>query len=278
MKYPHTIVGNLDLVKISYDNFLVRKNRTVRIWTPTTYSEEEEPFDVIYMFDGSNLFDEATAFVHKEWQIDETIESLKGEIRPCVVVGIDASNDRISELFPRFSKKAIDHFAYKSDFMFDYLVNYVIPYVEEHYNVKKDRLHRSIGGSSMGGLMALEAAISYNEIFSKVYAFSPAFPLYRYGYTEMKGGTGGTNNDEAYEFVIRHLTSKKALNKTKIALCSGGIGYEKNYYRYVKNIKPRLVELGYDEDKILILQDKKYNHCEDQWAHFFIESYKFLQG
>ncbi|MDY5455114.1 MAG: alpha/beta hydrolase-fold protein, partial [Bacilli bacterium] len=83
----------MDLVKISYDNFLVRKNRTVRIWTPTSYSEEEEPFDVIYMFDGSNLFDEATAFVHKEWQIDETIESLKGEIRPCVVVGIDASND-----------------------------------------------------------------------------------------------------------------------------------------------------------------------------------------
>ena len=96
MKYPHTIVGNLDLVKIFYDNFLVRKNRTVRIWTPTSYSEEEEPFDVIYMFDGSNLFDEATAFVHKEWQIDETIESLKDEIRPCVVVGIDASNDSIS--------------------------------------------------------------------------------------------------------------------------------------------------------------------------------------
>ena len=86
------------------------------------------------------------------------------------------------------------------------------------------------------------------------------------------------NNEFISFVVIKHLTSKKALNKTKIALCSGGIGYEKNYYRYVKNIKPRLVELGYDEDKILILQDKKYNHCEDQWAHFFIESYKFLQG
>ncbi|MCE2594385.1 effector binding domain-containing protein [Motilimonas cestriensis] len=53
----------------------------------------------------------------------------------------------------------------------DYILKDVIPYVEANYRTNQQR---GIAGSSMGGYGALNFAINYPELFSGVYAMSPA--------------------------------------------------------------------------------------------------------
>lgn len=278
-KSCHTVVGKLDVVKLYNGNFLVHKNRKIRIWTPIDYDKDaKKPYDVIFMFDGQNLFDDATSFVG-EWHIDEAIEGIEEEdhIRPSIVVGIDASADRLSEYLPSFSRIAIGNLGYKGDDTLKYLIESVIPYVEENYNVGKTRLFRSLGGSSMGGLMTLAGAISYPDIFSKLYAFSIAFPIFKYGLKEESPVSKGIGNDAALSFVIKCFCNQKMLNKFKIAICSGGQGIEEAYYPYVRMIKNRLISTGWKEKNIATFQNRDFEHNEFQWSTFFPEAYRFMK-
>lgn len=53
----------------------------------------------------------------------------------------------------------------------DYIIKDVIPYIEANYRTNQQR---GIAGGSMGGYGALKFAINYPELFSGVYAMSPA--------------------------------------------------------------------------------------------------------
>src|SRR6266516_4485372 len=64
--------------------------RRVMVWLPTGYQAHGPKYAVLYMHDGQNLFDKATAGYGMEWQIDETLDRLiRGKkVRPTIVVGI----------------------------------------------------------------------------------------------------------------------------------------------------------------------------------------------
>ena len=51
--------------------------RTRRVWVylPPGYESSTDRYPVLYMHDGQNVFDDATAFAG-EWGIDETLDSL----------------------------------------------------------------------------------------------------------------------------------------------------------------------------------------------------------
>ena len=94
------VVGNLDI----YENFESKhvEARPVRVWTPSDYNPEQK-YDVIYMHDGQNLFDSSITWNHQEWGVDECMSRLiaDGEIRPCIVVGMDnISEIRYEEYYP----------------------------------------------------------------------------------------------------------------------------------------------------------------------------------
>jgi hypothetical protein len=274
----HTVVGHLRIVKIRNENFLVQKNRKIRIWTPDSYDKKAKtPYNVIYMFDAQNLFDEATSFAG-EWHIDEAIDGIEYEdhIRPSIVVGLDNSSDRMSEYLPKFSRVAINEFGYKGATTLKFLVEQVIPFIEENYNVGKTRGFRSLGGSSMGGLMALAGAIFYPKEFSKIYAFSNAFPVFKYGEGETNPVEGGIGDDSAFNFVVRELSKPQMINRFRLALSSGGQGIESNYWAYVPELKRRLVLNGWDANNIASFQDANLEHNEYQWSHFFPEAYRFM--
>jgi esterase/lipase superfamily enzyme len=274
----HTVVGHLKIVKIRDEDFLVQKNRKIRIWTPDSYDKDaSRPYNVIYMFDGQNLFDDATSF-SGEWHIDEAIDGIEYEdhLRPSIVVGLDNSADRMSEYLPKFSRYAISEYAYKAGTTFLFLVNQVIPYIEANYNVGKTRAFRSIGGSSMGGLMALAGGIYYPKVFSRIYAFSNAFAIFKFGKNENTPIDGGVGNDSAFDFVIRQYCAPQMINRFKIALTSGGTGIEANYYDYVTMMHDRLIRGGWKESNIAVFQDRSLEHNEYQWSRFFPEAYRFM--
>jgi enterochelin esterase-like enzyme len=82
--------------------------RKVVVWLPSSYSPKGSRHAVLYMHDGQNLFDKATAGYGMEWQIDETLDRLIRErkVRPTIVVGIWNTPKRLREYVP---SKAFEH-------------------------------------------------------------------------------------------------------------------------------------------------------------------------
>jgi enterochelin esterase-like enzyme len=52
------------------------------------------------------------------------------------------------------------------------IVNYVVPYIDSHYNTQPDRLHRSISGISHGAAIAVRAAFQPPSMFGRVAVLS----------------------------------------------------------------------------------------------------------
>ena len=143
--------------------------RTLRVLLPPGYDAPENRdrrYPVLYLNDGQNLFDAATStFTGREWRVDETVRELTaaGRIPPIVVVGIDHAGrrERFHEYFPW-----VDAFLDPPDpdphgaRYPAFLVDEVIPFVEARYRVDRDPEQRGVGGSSAGGLAAINAVIS----------------------------------------------------------------------------------------------------------------------
>ena len=86
----------------------------LRVWLPPRYDAPDNTsrhYPVLYLNDGQNLFDRATAFAGVEWQVDETADRLIRQevIPPLIIVGIDnAQSDRIKEYLPYRSFPSAD--------------------------------------------------------------------------------------------------------------------------------------------------------------------------
>src|SRR5438477_10739802 len=65
--------------------------RDLIVYLPPGYEEHaERRYPVLYLQDGQNLFDAATAFAGQEWRADESADRLteEGIIEPLIIVGI----------------------------------------------------------------------------------------------------------------------------------------------------------------------------------------------
>jgi len=170
----------------------LHRRRKLRIYLPKSYFESNQSYPVIYMHDGHNLFYKKDASYKKSWNVHETLERLSIENRgfECIVVGIDGNSKTLGEsrvieysLFKSYKKN--NHYTCKKRFKraglggegkayLEYIIGELIPYIEDHYRVKKGYENRAMIGSSMGGLISLFAAILYPNHFSKIGAFSTA--------------------------------------------------------------------------------------------------------
>jgi hypothetical protein len=86
-KRKSTVTKGVSYVPTSIEMTQLGRKRTIRMYFPPDYSSGKR-FPVIYMHDGQNLFDDATAFCG-EWKVDEILDSLYKYNRfSCIVVGI----------------------------------------------------------------------------------------------------------------------------------------------------------------------------------------------
>ena len=164
--------------------------RNVTVWLPADYDPKGEPYAVLYMHDGQNLFDRRTSSYDKEWGVDEAVTKLvaEGKMRPAIVVGIWSTDRRLREYVPA---KAFDRLppAYMdrvkglyggsplSDEYLRFLVEELKPFIDRSFNVRRDRRNTAIMGSSMGGLISLYAISEYPEVFGSAGMVSTHWPL-----------------------------------------------------------------------------------------------------
>ena len=151
---------------------LARK-RQIRLYLPPGYATSNKRYPVLYMHDGQNLFDDASAYAG-EWKVDETLTALSKEGKlELIVVGIDNGGEkRMTELNawdnPEFG--AGEGRAYT-----DFIVKTLKPLVDARYRTLPGRADTAIMGSSMGGLASQYAITQYPQVFGKAGVFSPAY-------------------------------------------------------------------------------------------------------
>ena len=150
------------------------KNRPLHIWLPEGYSDTEARYPVMYFFDGHNLFSNADATYGKSWGLKEFLESWGKDI---IIVGIECGHEgyeRLSEYLPYPATGPFGQFEPWGERTMDWIVNVLKPVIDAEYRTIPFRECTAIGGSSMGGMMSLYAAVHYNRWFSKAACVSTA--------------------------------------------------------------------------------------------------------
>lgn len=132
-------------------------------------------YPVLYLQDGQNLFDPATAFGGEDWQADLTADQLirRGAIQPLILVGIyNTGVRRISEYTPtrdpRLKKGG------KAERYAQMLAREIKPFIDSEYRTVKSSSSTGVGGSSLGALTALTVGLRYPGVFGRLALISPS--------------------------------------------------------------------------------------------------------
>jgi enterochelin esterase-like enzyme len=165
--------------------------RRIVVWLPPGYRADGAKYAVLYMHDGQNLFDKATAGYGMEWEIDEHLSKLivDKKVRPTIVVGIWNTPKRLQEYVPskafnglppeyREKVRALYGGDPLSDGYLKFIVRELRPMIDRRFNVKTDRANTVIMGSSMGSLISLYAIDEYPQIFGGAGMMSTHWPLF----------------------------------------------------------------------------------------------------
>lgn len=149
--------------------------RDVIVYLPPGYRESGQHYPVLYMQDGQNLFDPATAFYNQSWQMSEVMDPLirSRQIAPLLIVGVyNTGETRIDEYTPtRDQRMGRGGLARLYGRM---LVDHLKPMIDATYRTLPERERTGLGGSSLGGLVTLAVGLRYPTMFGKLAVMSPS--------------------------------------------------------------------------------------------------------
>lgn len=221
----HTASVQVSILDSAFVFPQLNTKRRIWIYLPTDYYKSKKKYAVLYMHDGQNLFDAATAG-YGEWGIDECLDSLfaKGK-KECIVIGIDNSSlRRMNEYNPNDDKKFGKG---EGNLYIDFLVNTLKPFIDSHYRTLPDKENTFIAGSSMGGLISFYAVLKYPKVFGGAGVFSPSFWIAPGLDNELKNNAaninsklffyvGGKEGETMVHDMQRIESELKALSKSKM--------------------------------------------------------------
>jgi predicted alpha/beta superfamily hydrolase len=175
--YPHfvTVKGTVKQLFSAFHSTLLGNDRVVWVYLPPSYDENPRAtFPVAYMHDGRNLFDPQLAFGGNEWKVDETLDGAAedGTIRELIVIGPEATSDRIYEYTP--TSDPAEGKSGGGDLYLRMLVEELKPQVDAQLRTQPGRATTAVIGSSLGGLISVYAGVKHPDTFGLVGALSPS--------------------------------------------------------------------------------------------------------
>lgn len=255
--------GHLDVFTLASTNLDTR--RAIRVWLPDDYFQPENAdkrFPVMYMHDGQNLFDAATSF-SGEWTLDETASLLAARrvIEPIIVVGIDnGGSRRAAEYNPPYT--AFDDKPNIADRYVDFLVDELMPLVNERYRTRTGPLNTGIGGSSYGGNVSLFALMHRPEVFGRALIESPAVIAHDGAILDAMEDFGGRWPVRLFVAVGTRET--------------GDPNRDKAYVAAVERIHEILTNQGLDNQALRLVIEEDARHNEEAWARRLPDALAFL--
>jgi predicted alpha/beta superfamily hydrolase len=134
-------------------NSIVLSGRRLTISMPES---TPAPANLLIFHDGQNL---------AAWRVVETVDALTaaGAIAPTLVVAIDHVGER-----------RIREFGYGAAGYARFVARDVVPFARDRYGAGASRANTWMCGSSMGGLVTLQTAARYPDIFGRLFVLSPS--------------------------------------------------------------------------------------------------------
>lgn len=263
---PPEVAGELRIHEFRSEIF--RNQRFLRVWLPPGYNDpgnQEHNYPVLYLNDGQNLFQPNTAFGGVDWQVDETADRMirEGIVPPMIVVGIDnTGTERLREyspyrmMRPRLWRPMGKRFP-------DFLTEEVMPFIEQRYRIAPEAKNTGVGGSSMGGAIALYTAIKRPGVFGRVLIESPSLFI---------------GNQKLLRLSQR---AKRWPERMYLAVGTRESGDEGVDRRAVENVRVvenvlRTAGLGPNRLRVNIVEGAR--HSEGEWAKRFPDALAFLFG
>lgn len=151
------VLGRLEYWKRVPSKYL-NTPRNVEIWLPPGYDENPtNRYAVLYMHDGQNLFDPRLANTGVDWGVDEAIvRGMKSnQLPPLIVVGIWCTDQRLYEYSPWHQGTNYARF----------LIEELMPKVNETFRTRTGPQHTAVMGSSMGGLISFWLCWQHPDVF-----------------------------------------------------------------------------------------------------------------
>ncbi len=172
----HTLVGTIRFLRGVPSRHLPRPRDAI-VWLPPGYdTHPQRRYPVLYMHDGQNLMDAATAY-SGEWRVDETAQQLvqAGEVEPLIIVGVYNSEERFAEYT---HVKDTGEFAHLggggADAYGRFLVEELKPLVDRTFRTRRGPKDTGLAGSSLGGLVTMYLGLKYPNTFRRLGVVSPS--------------------------------------------------------------------------------------------------------
>lgn len=170
---PHTATSNVQILDENYYIPQLDRHRRIWLYLPTDYLTSTKRYPVLYMQDGQNLFDTYYSFAG-EWKVDESMNELFDNADyGAIVVGIDNGGaNRTDEYCPYVNPS---YGGGHGEAYASFIVHTLKPHIDSLFRTRPEREYTGIAGSSLGANISMFAAVEYQDVFSKVGIFSPAF-------------------------------------------------------------------------------------------------------
>lgn len=162
----------------------LNEKRRIHIYLPN-HPQPNERFDVLYMFDGHNLFEDTEATYGKSWGLKQYFD--KQQLRT-MIVGVECNhigNLRLCEFSPySFKDKDWGVVDASGKAFMSWMSHDLKRYIDQNYPTNPTNTY--LAGSSMGGLMALYGGATYPNIYKGVACLSCYFEhVYKSLYAEL---------------------------------------------------------------------------------------------
>jgi enterochelin esterase family protein len=145
---------------VTYRSSALGRFRRMHVYTPPGYEAGGGKYPVFYLLHGAGDSDDSWTSVGRAgFILDNLIADRKA--KPMIVV-MPAGHTTSGGFRPPTNN---------DDFARDFLED-VMPYVEKHYRVQRDRSQRAIAGLSMGGNQSLTIAVPHLDKFAYVGVYS----------------------------------------------------------------------------------------------------------
>ena len=220
--------GNISAVW--YDSPTLGMKRRMWVYTPAGYGQNKRTkYPVLYLLHEQGGNEDSWLSFGRAAQILDNLIA-KGKAKPMIVVMPNcdarvASGQSLTGVSTSRSGRNAGPGIFETSMIKD-----IIPYVESHYNVRKDRTSRAISGAGTGGEYALRLSCRYPDMFSYVCPLSM-------GFESMNRSGSPTLFDEA-----KTLACFDKLAKSRLALVWMACGSEDPVYEDSQRLDRELTQ------------------------------------
>jgi predicted alpha/beta superfamily hydrolase len=248
----HTASQNVYTLDTHFFMPQLNRHRTIYIYLPPDYHTSNKKYPVLYVQDGQNLFNEATAFA-KEWKIDKTLNQLhKRKDYGAIVVGIaNGGHDRNNE-YAAWHRNRLG--GGEADNYLKFIAESLKPHIDTHFRTLPQAHNTALVGSSMGGLFALYGVLKRSDIFGKAGVLSPSLWF----------------NSQIYEFAQHHIQPQ---NKVYIV---GSKTESRFMHDSLQGMYWSLRNGGLPDNHLHVVLKDRGRHNERFWGTEFKKMYLWL--